>query len=553
MKHFFVAALILGFSQINWATTIIAPSDQTLVASSDQIVLGSVTGNQQKIIDGTPYTCTTLDVIESIKGDSSKSVTTCEIGGSLGSGRFLKIFGSPEFQNGETSLLFLKKSKKGHMETNLMSYGRLRQSGSGSASFLVRDSDNFLKVNSRSGQLEAITEQSVNRQNFIGYIKDLVKGNQVASFQFENQSVTSEPFNFLGDRRWFEGADGKTVFVNFGVSMTGDTNLGADTSQILIKNAFAAWTQTNSSLNVKTEELVPNAGQFCDNHSRIIFGDPDSVVSDPENCAGILAIGGFCGDATAKKVVNGKSFTEIKEGDIIVNNGWGSCSFWNATNVAEVMTHEVGHTLGLGHSSNPAATMAAFAHFDGRGASITQDDKDGIEFIYPCPTGNCQKPEGGPGTDPLPGEGSAVIDFYQTKNSGKPAKDAFTVRGRILYGLNIYEIFSSDLKFETESFKVPNSISGKIFSGYAKVNRRGTILTYSTKNERLRLKRIEPRRGLPYIQFSYTKKNYDFGEGNLAIPFNEFKVTLANRFYEVGFPTCKEKATRTTYSVTCKP
>jgi hypothetical protein len=58
-----------------------------------------------------------------------------------------------------------------------------------------------------------------------------------------------------------------------------------------------------------------------------------------------------------------------------------------------VLTHEFGHTLGLGHSSeNPAepnailrsATMYYAAHFDGRGATLRNDDIAGVQALYPA-------------------------------------------------------------------------------------------------------------------------------------------------------------------------
>src|SRR5881296_3691759 len=53
--------------------------------------------------------------------------------------------------------------------------------------------------------------------------------------------------------------------------------------------------------------------------------------------------------------------------------------------------HELVHALGLGHSTSPDATMYAFAHFDGRGAALRDDDRAGARFAYPAPTLTVQR------------------------------------------------------------------------------------------------------------------------------------------------------------------
>ena len=93
-----------------------------------------------------------------------------------------------------------------------------------------------------------------------------------------------------------------------------------------------------------------------------------------------------------RSTFNGLPFYEISEGDVMINNGFAACPFWNATNLAELLTHAVGHTLGMGHSSedpnepDPSlhdATMYYAAHFDGRGATLKGDDIAGICALYP--------------------------------------------------------------------------------------------------------------------------------------------------------------------------
>ena len=100
--------------------------------------------------------------------------------------------------------------------------------------------------------------------------------------------------------------------------------------------------------------------------------------------------------------MGGRTFNRALEADMVVNDGWDFCTgfsgggfYQSFSNFAEVMTHELGHMLGLGHSASntrrtptnlggrAGATMRPIAAFDGRGAALHTDDRAGVTFIYP--------------------------------------------------------------------------------------------------------------------------------------------------------------------------
>jgi hypothetical protein len=98
---------------------------------------------------------------------------------------------------------------------------------------------------------------------------------------------------------------------------------------------------------------------------------------------------------TDERVINGTVFWGASH-TFIAFNPFSSCNWDTPCKIQETATHEMGHSLGLAHSWEPrvggeptaieqAATMYYVLHFDGRCASLTQDDKDGIAFIYPEP------------------------------------------------------------------------------------------------------------------------------------------------------------------------
>ena len=66
-------------------------------------------------------------------------------------------------------------------------------------------------------------------------------------------------------------------------------------------------------------------------------------------------------------------------GDILINTS----QLWNIGSIYDlqtVVTHELGHSLGLGHSSVRSAEM--FAYYDGIRQSLTTDDINGIQAVW---------------------------------------------------------------------------------------------------------------------------------------------------------------------------
>jgi hypothetical protein len=149
-----------------------------------------------------------------------------------------------------------------------------------------------------------------------------------------------------------------------------------------------------------------------DNVNTIVFNDPNSEIPGTFDCSmgGTLAMGGVWSASTLTNRFNGQNYDAIQGGDIVVNDGL-ECFFQGSSSpqkaAEELFGHELGHTLGLGHSSVALretnfllkdALMYAYVHNDGRGARFDLDDLNAIRTLYnpgavvptPPPVGPCK-------------------------------------------------------------------------------------------------------------------------------------------------------------------
>jgi len=382
MRAVALAALAIGGARAR-ATTLIPMSDATLVHTSALIALGDVRRVEARALpDGRIVTETTILVARTLKGRlrTGKIVVT-EPGGRV-AGRSAVVFGTPEFSVGERVLVFLKRSAEGRLRTNALALGKYRVEAASPGGPVarralptpdVRDLDRFLAAIARLARDDA---------------QELAPSGRVAA------DAAVAPYTFLGNppARWFD----PNVILRLA---NGDPTFGVSQSQAIITSAMAAWTNVAAasvavSLGASTVAARSVAGGVCDGVSTIQYNDPFNEVTDLNNCTGVLAVGGYCNSGETMSV-NGMTVVRIVEGDVTVNNGVATC--FGATNTAEVLTHELGHALGMGHSSenpnepNPVledATMYYLAHFDGRGAAVHADDIAGITALYPASDGD---------------------------------------------------------------------------------------------------------------------------------------------------------------------
>ncbi len=375
------------------STTFVLMDEDDLAAQSVAAVIGRVRRVEAVgEADGAVRTYVHLDAEQILFGAVPVgSLVLREPGGRIRE-RSEKIFGAPEYATGERVLAFLSQNADGTLRTTAMAMGRYRlEADAAGAQIATRTLGEGAAVfDPVQGRLDV---RPAPRRRRLGRLVARLTGAAGAApvrplvtnpAAVRQTARARAPFTFLAaPSRWFEPDD--DVPVEFLVDATGDLGVGEIESRAAVADALAAWSDvsTSSLLLADGGSIAPTDFAGCTGPNRIVFNDPGGEINPPVDCRGVLAIGGFCFDEQQRRTVNGVDFNRITIGKVTLNDGFSDCRFWNPCNVAEVVTHELGHAIGFGHSEDEQATMAAVAQFDGRCAGLDLDDIYAVSSVYP--------------------------------------------------------------------------------------------------------------------------------------------------------------------------
>lgn len=386
-----------------FATAVTIPQDQDLIIGARAIIRGRVLSVGSAFDGGRIFTYTTIRIQEVLKGQiTTRRIVIKEQGGQVGSHGSV-IWGTPQFAPNEDVLLYLTTRADGSLRVHEMFLGKfcIVQDPATGKQIVTRSAidENTVVVHSQT-KLSLATER-MDLAEYTAMVRSKVFETRERFRHFEenyfrNVSLQTQPAEYSGlesrgklqaqftfivpslPMRWFEPDDNEPIV--FKVNPDGAPNAQALDD---ISAAMNAWsTVSGSAMRVvnagATAECYPHGSG-----NTMVFNNCDSQFSPTESCSSIIAIGGVNWESSQTRQINGVTFSKVYQGHISFNP-FSTCSYENHCNVQEIATHELGHALGLGHTADPSATMAGSAHFDGRCASIKQDDAEGLRFIYPA-------------------------------------------------------------------------------------------------------------------------------------------------------------------------
>jgi hypothetical protein len=395
--------LVLAAARGARATSVTSMDLPTLVRLSAAVVRGEVESIATAPDEGGRRidTWVTLRVDEGLKGARDGDRLTLRLpGGAWGDRRSL-VFGVPGFEVGEQVVVFASVTRGGWLTVTGLFQGKYRVEERGGGE---KDA-----VPAGGGGAEVLGPAAAARRrqplsDFLGEVRELARRHPggaalPAAAAPPPQADTSQSFTFLIPYlplRWFEPDTGLPIAVRYNPA-------GAPSFADGVRGGFvrslANWTNVTGSQVVLADggDTTQSCRVFFDG-SVVSHGDPcgQMPLFDTATCSGVLAITGVSGFALENRTVNGVSFLRMTEADTVFNAGIDCFLGGDRRNYEEILTHELGHLIGLGHtcgdSFTPAcvpgteaddALMAAFAHGGGRGGAPRTSDIDGARFIYP--------------------------------------------------------------------------------------------------------------------------------------------------------------------------
>lgn len=408
------------------ATTFVMMSDQDLTDLAPVIVEASVVSNDPTPTLDLPSTDYMIEVERVLKGAIPGSTLIVRVpGGVRSDGVGFHVYGAPRFEIGDRALLFLSPATDGTYRIYQLMLGAFYEQPIRGERLAVRNFAEGAEVE-LPGRQRTEKERRQARaprklEEFSTWITDRVGGNRRApDYYFEpatgGEGLASQVDAFTHFRdsvdhmrmRWFAFDQGQTE--GFRVHQDGQPGLTMQQFETAVKRGTAAWDAV-SGTNIRYSFVGTTTATGglrespigADNVNAVVTGDPNnsSRFGGPYNCfsGGVLAFGGPWFTTSTQVGPGGERFHQIVEGDIVTNKNLG-CFFDASQNrqaaADELFTHELGHTLGIGHScadadSGPCDTtakgdaiMRANIHDDGRGARLNEDDKAAVRELYPA-------------------------------------------------------------------------------------------------------------------------------------------------------------------------
>ena len=425
-----LAALLAFVSLPLQAATLRARSEHEEIAAADRIVRGRVESvrAERRAGSGVIETVARVRVIDDYTGGTDHVIEIRELGGTVG-GATLVVPGAARFVPGDDILALVERKGSAWRPSSMARsvFGVREHLG---RTELVRQEAGAHVIGGEPGPSRRVldafasTVHAIKGRSAVRLASPSVAAPAAAVGDVSMPVV--ESFKLLGNMRWHEADTGGSVLW-YRNTLT-PAPLDGGNSELEIGQAMAAWSSPASATIslayggtrlVQASSILSCGAPPTPGGGLITYEDPDDDITT----SGVIAIGGACSGGT-QKIVNGTTFSKITYGFVIFTTKAEMPQLGTSLFLSRVVTHEVGHAIGLGHTPTDDTVASetsnimypSCCHTDTPvPPALGADDLAGIEFIYP-PAG------GGGGTCTY-----EVTPTSQSITSGGGALTPFTV------------------------------------------------------------------------------------------------------------------------------
>ena len=524
------------------ATTIVMPTDEQLVDKAALIVSGTVVSSTPVDREGAIWTETKVAVARTIKGTAAETIAIHEPGGMIGD-RITRVYGAAEFTQGERVLLFLNPSNDGYRVVDLFAGkfgegktldGRRIWMRANDAEVTLLDHD-FAPIPTNNVQREAA--------GFEHFVHERLAGRAAArNYGLENPALAPETtarvksnFTLMNEgqtTRWFAFDNGGSTAWYYGGTQPGFSGGGITEMQ----TAMAVWVNY-SAARIRYVYAGPLTVQqrgtrARNNVNEVLFNDPLGEIdgSWSSSTGGVVGLGGYNGLASSKPFTapfqadpmhpaGQTTAVEIIEANLVIQDNVSPSNGISSKILGEIIAHEFGHTLGIGHSGSPSALM--YATVTSLGPSLRDDDMVAARWLYP--NGNVTPPQpqvpGAPSNLTASATGTNVDLTWNDNSSDETSFSIYLATGNGSFTR------AGDVPANTRSARVSALTAGTYRAYVVASNAAGSSAQSNSATFTIA--------GAPIAAFSFTPQNGNAGVTNFTF-FDESQGTVTSRSWSFG-------------------
>lgn len=367
------------------AATYSVPSDRDLIHRAAAIVEGEITSF--KFSESGPLeTRFTLRLAAVHKGAFDGSELSFVMPGGQRGKRWGMIAGAPQFRTGDRVLLFLQRKSDGNWTSYALGLGAFFATGTGSRELFTRETRGAEILGwDDSGKVHV--ERDRNAAGFRSYITDVVRGADSAPSYFVDAESRIGTHDITAQSHvgsyllQFCGATCKPArWPNANYSMKSIRTQNGASGHAQISSGMSAWNNdSNSDVAMSFDgddtNQTPSFPYNDDGRNSVVFDTTSTELSEVGNAAESIGYTAIYGDGS-EHTWAGESMYGITESDVFIHE-----SVTNSGSLfQEVLTHEIGHSLGFKHG--PGGNIMSASVNGSYGTSLQQWDRDAVQTVY---------------------------------------------------------------------------------------------------------------------------------------------------------------------------